>query len=366
MPRRWLVILLLPLLVMTSLHAQEVEWSVDASVLLNNREGDNPQCPDQTFMFTRLAPEVGLSLHDGEHVFKGGVVWYQPMIDDMDGYKVLPTVYYQYNRPDGWHVTLGMLPRSLLVQRMPRYLWSDSLAYTQPNLRGGVVQLIKPAGYAEVAIDWRQMQTWERREAFTAFLNTQWRVLGPVSLEGHVQYSHLARSRRAVTEPANTEHVNDDLVVNPMAVLDWSRRTVLDSLRLSAGAIIAYERNRGNNTWRNPAGFVATATVRWRWLQLDETLYAGKDLMPLYDEYGSQLNQGDAYYRSRVYSRTDLTARVVHTRCVDLSASLMLHLTDKFTGFWQQITCRFYLDNRLWRHRHDRSCMGSGMLEPLY
>ena len=273
--RKWLYAILTLLLTAVPSVAQEVEWSIDASMVVNNREGGNDDyTPDQTFMFTRLAPELGISMFNGEHQLKGGVVWYQPMIDDLSGYKVLPTLYYRYNRPDGWHVTAGLMPRSLMVQRAPRYMWSDSLNYVQPNLRGVMAQLIKPAGYAEVAVDWRQMQTEHQREAFTVLFNTDWLVAAPLRLGGHLQYSHLAKS----ISHAVGEYVNDDLLINPMAGLDFSHRTALDSLRVDAGAIITMERNRGEERWHNQAGFLATATARWHWLQLDETFYAGQPL----------------------------------------------------------------------------------------
>lgn len=344
--------------------SQDVVWSIDASMLVNNREGgeDKDFTPDQTIMFTRFAPEVGLSLMDGEHQLMGGVVWYQPMIDNLSGYKVLPTLYYRYNRPDGWHITAGLMPRSLMEERMPRYLWSDSLNYCQPNVRGVMAQLIKAGGYAELAVDWRQMQTEHRREAFTTMLNTDWLVAGPLRLGGHLQYSHLAKSR----SHAPGEHVNDDLVINPMASLDLSQRTALDSLRLAAGAIIAMERYRGDNHWHNHAGFVAMATARWRWLQLDETVYCGKDLMPLYPMYGSLLNLGDPYYCNKTYSRTDVTAHIVSNRFVDLNTSLVLHAGSGATGFWQQLSCRFYIDSDLWKRRHDRTYLKSGRLNSLY
>ena len=344
------------------LAAQEVEWSIDASMLINNREGGDDSTPDQTIMFTRLAPELGVSLLDGEHQLKGGIVWYQPMIDDMSGYKVLPTLYYRYNRPDGWHVTAGLMPRSLMVERMPRYLWSDSLGYCQPNIRGIMAQYIKSAGFVEVAVDWRQMKTMHDREAFATILNTDWRVKGPFGLGGHVQYSHLAMSGTHGPD----EHVNDDLVINPLAALDFSHRNALDSLRFTAGAIIAMERDRGDKHWHNHAGFIATATARWRWLQLDETFYSGKDLMPLYPLHGSTLNLGDPYYRNKTYSRTDLSFHIVSNRFVDLTGALIFHATDKMTGFWQQVSCRFYIDNYLWKRRHDKPFLRSGRLLQLY
>ena len=343
--------------------AQELEWSVDASMLVNNREGgEDSTTPDQTVLFTRLAPEVGLSMLDGEHVLKAGIVWYQPMIDDLSGYKVLPTLYYRYNNDAGWHVTAGLIPRSLMVERVPRYLWSDSLNYCQPNLRGIMAQLIKPTGYAELAVDWRQMQTERQREAFTLMLNAEWRVAGPLRLGGHLQYNHLAMTLHHVEE----QHVNDNVIINPMAYLDLSRHTLLDSLKIGAGALIDMERDRGVDQWELPAGFVATATARWRWIQLDEAFYTGQELMPLYSKFGSRLILGDPYYHSKTYSRTDLTFHIVSNRFVDLTGGLALHATDKMTGFWQQIGCRIYIDSNLWKRRHDKDYLRSGRLTPLY
>lgn len=336
------------LLSIPPLAAQEVEWSVDASVLFNNRESPEDgdvYTPSQTFIFTRLAPEVGVSLNDRAHVLKGGVAWYQPMTDEMTGYKVLPTLYYRYNGDNGWHVTAGMFPRTLMVQRAPRYMWSDSLEYCQPNLRGIMAQVIKPAGYTEIAVDWRQMQTDKRREAFSVMINNDWRVAGPFRLGGHLQYSHLAKTH------VNKEgqHVNDDLLINPMLGLDLSHRTALDSLRFDAGAIITMERDRGDMKWLNQAGLLVTATARWRWLQIDESFYTGKELMPLYQYQGSLLNMGDPYFNHKVYSRTDLIGHILNNRYVDMTVSLVFHATDKTTGFWQEFACRFYLDNRLWK-----------------
>lgn len=360
---KWLLAILTLLISIPPLAAQEVEWSIDASIVVNNREGGSDDyTPDQTFMFTRLAPEASISMLNGEHQLKGGVVWYQPMIDDLRGYKVLPTIYYRYNNPDGWHITAGLMPRSLMVQRMPRYMWSDSLNYVQPNLRGAMAQLIKPNGFAEMAFDWRQMQTERQREAFAASFNTDWRVTGPLMLGGHLQYSHLAKS----ISHAPGEFVNDDVLINPMASLDFSGRTALDSLRISAGAIITMERNRGDERWLNQAGFITSATARWHWLQLDETFYAGEPLFPLLPLNGSLLNLGDPYYNNKVYSRTDVTAHVVSNRFVDLSVSLMFHATDKTTGIWQQLTCRFYLDNHVWKRRHDSVWLKSAQLPSLY
>ena len=83
-------------------------------------------------------------------------------------------------------------------------------------------------------------------------------------------------------------------------------------------------------------------------------MWAGKDLFPLYPRFGSQLNLGDTYYRDKCYSRTDLTAHIVQNDFVDLNTSFTLHYTNKTTGFWQQLSCRIYIDNLLWGNRRSR------------
>ena len=61
---------------------------------------------------------------------------------------------------------------------------------------------------------------------------------------------------------------------------------------------------------------------------------------------GSQLNMGDTYYRSKFYSRTDLRGHLFNNDLVDVSAVLTYHATDRITGFWQQLSCRFYIGGK--------------------
>ncbi|MBQ1797938.1 MAG: hypothetical protein IIZ89_01060 [Muribaculaceae bacterium] len=355
---KWLAAIVL-LLAAMSTTAQQVEWSVDFAAVVNNREGGNAQTPDQTFVFTRLAPEIGLSLPDSTHLFKGGVAWYQPMIDNGHGYKVLPTLYYQY-RGARWRAAVGMLPRTLLREPLPQYLWSDSLNYCTPNIRGVLVQYVAPRGYAEIMLDWRQLQTRHQREAFVVGINTEWNVAGPLLLGGHVQYNHLAKRRDAGDE----EGVNDDATINPLVGLRLGGGTVSATVR--AGAVVQLQRRRADYKWHTPCSFVAHANLQWRWLDVTEQIHAGKDLFPLYELYGSQFNLGDPYYRSKFYSRTDLRAHVVRNRFVDLSVLIALHATDKTFGCWQQIACRVYIDNHLWKHRRDRDYLNGARLSPLF
>ncbi|MDO4512362.1 MAG: hypothetical protein Q4B68_11175, partial [Bacteroidales bacterium] len=339
--------------------AQEVVWSLDFDSEFANREGGDELRPDQTFLFARLAPEIGVQLGDkrsGIHTLKGGVSWYQPLNHDAAGAKVTPTLYYQYSHK-GFTTSVGMIPRSLMVERAPRYLWSDSLAYRQPNVRGLLVQYRHRRSYAQLLLDWRQQQADDRREAFNVLISGK-AYFGDFWMGGHVQYNHLAKSKL----PVDGEGVNDDVCVNPMVGYDW-RISPKASLKVKAGAIINLQRDRlADESWLTPCGFTADVLGRWKWLEAEQSIYAGKNLFPLWDKYGSMLNLGDTYYCSKFYSRTSLRAHIVQKRFVDLSAALTFHATDKITGFWQQITCRFYIDQNLWKHRRDKKYLRSGRM----
>ena len=355
--------ILFALLLMTfgSAAGQEVAWSVDYSALFCNREGGDEQTPDQTFLHMRLAPTVGLSLMDGKHTLMGGITYVQPLNNNWSNHRITPTFYYRL-RHHGWQFAMGFVPRTLLTEQAPRYLWSDSLAYYQPNIRGVLIQKYNRRGYAEFFLDWRQLQSTERREAFNVTFNSRFHITPLLTAGGHVQYNHLAKRKNA----PEGEGVNDDATINPMLGLDFTQRTSLDTLAVEAGAIVQLQRCRRMGGWRTPAGFVLSASLRWRWLEAQQQLFVGKDLFPLYELFGSELNLGDPYYRYKVYSRTDVKAHIVNNRFVDLYASLSAHVTHKMFGFWQQIALRFYFDNNMWRVRKDRNALATPKLTPIY
>ena len=344
--------------------AQEVAWSVDMSVMFQNREGGDELTPDQTILFTRLAPEVGLSLMGGAHEIKGGVAWYQPLIDNLKGYKVLPTIYYKYHS-NGWTLAAGALPRSLMLRPLPRLLMSDSLNFVTPNVRGVLARYEGKRGHGQIDVDWRQMQTTTQREAFVVTFDTHCNIAGPLGFDAWLQYNHLAKCKDA----GNTQGVNDDVTLMLMPTLDLAHYTPrLKALELSAGAALLMQRDRSaiDSKWHTPARFMARAHMAWRWLEAAEEFSTGGNAFPLYPSYGSELNLGDPYYCYKTYSRTDVRAHIVNNSFVDLNAGLTFHVTNKTTGFWQTISCRVYIDNYLWKQRHDKAALTATKLNPIF
>ncbi len=360
-----LLCIALSLLCMSGVVAQEVEWSVDANVVLNNREGNLNESPNQTFIFTRITPQIGVSLDSARHRVMGGVTWFQPMNDNLGGYKVLPALYYQYkNDRKGLMFKFGMIPNEL-NNSIPTYLRSDSINYVQPNIRGAVVGIDKQHFWFKSWLDWRQMQTNNRREAFDVTGDVGWRTLkndNVFKASGVVSYNHLAT--RKIKDPE--EGVVDNFILSPQLAYEhlWTN----GRFGLSAGMLLTADRDRvADNKWHAQAGFIGKVSGNWKWLSLIENIYAGKRQMPFYEKYGSLVYRGDAFYHNKFYSRTDLVATVFKRDFVNLEARLTLHATSEGTAFWQQVAVRFYLDRLVWkRHRHKNSSVTTSLLQSQF
>ena len=120
-----------------TLSSQELEWSVDMNAVFNNRESDIGEAPSQTFIFTRITPQIGVSIDSTRHRIMGGVTWYQPMNDHLHGYKVMPALYYQYrDQKKGLDFKFGVIPNELNATNVHSFLRSDSINYVRPNING--------------------------------------------------------------------------------------------------------------------------------------------------------------------------------------------------------------------------------------
>jgi len=355
-PVAQLVIAILAILAPAVSTAQEVTWSIDFGSVFDNREGDNTYSDTKTFFFTNLAPEIGLKFTKHDRI-AGGVVWNQPIGNEWEGHRISPTLYYRH---DGrrWSASMGMFPRTQLREQLPGFLWCDSLKYFQRNIRGVLVQYHSRDAFIDFYLDWRQLQTDTKREAFNIVFHGQWRPGNRnFLLGGHAMMNHFALTRNA---PDN-QHIVDNFLANPYIGVDLSHATPLDSLMIRGGALITIERNRAYDKWQMPAGAWLEFTGEWRWLGLKNSLYAGGKLLPSYSEHGPALYQGEPYYQTGFYNRTDIYARIIRNRWVNLEASLDFNVAKGSFIFYQRLLLRVYLDqlncpfSKKKQHKHRRS-----------
>ena len=335
------ILLVAMLAVALSANGQRFTWSVDFGSVFDNREGDHDYTPTQTYFFTNLAPEIGIEFGRHDRI-SGGVVWNQPIGNEWDGHRISPTLYYRHSEKL-WSLSMGMFPRTQLHEELPGFLWSDSLTYYQRNIRGALVQYHSDDAFVDFYLDWRQMQTEKKREAFNIVFHGQWQPgQKPFFVGGHVMMNHYALTKHS---PDN-QHIVDNFLVNPYVGVDLSHRTALDSLRIRTGAIVTIERNRAYDNWTTPAGFWLEAVGEWKWLGLKNSLYVGGRLLPSWGELGSALYPGEPFYSGKLYNRTDVYAYIIRKPWVNLAAELDFNVSKGSFIFYQRLCLRVYLDQR--------------------
>lgn len=347
---RKIIAILICIISVLTLGAQELEWSVDMNAVFKNAEVENSETPGKTNIFTRITPQIGVSMDSTRHCIMGGVTWYQPMNDHMHGYKVVPALYYQYkDREKRLNFKFGMIPNER--PSLPIYLCSDSVNRMSPNINGLITTLSKPHFFVSAMLDWRQIMTKHRREAFMVLGDIGWRNSNTANAGDNniiaastFAYNHLARSG---ARPEG-EGVVDNFIVNPRVLYThwwWNA-----SITVEAGMLLSCDRDRaGEDKWLTQAGFFGSVLGNWKWLIVQQSIYAGKRQMPLYEKYGSLLYQGQSFFRDKFYSRTVVSATIFYTDYININARLSYHATDKTTAFWQELAVRFYLDRSLWR-----------------
>lgn len=325
--------------------AQKFLYDVDFVLNFDNREVNNPYEKSGTIFGFRLTPTIGVGLQDslgGSHRLMAGASYIQPCGADWKKVTVTPTVFYEYDIK-GFRMNLGFVPYMELIEALPDYLRSDSLAFAYPNIQGALFQYQSRHGYAMLMCDWRGMMSHETREAFRIVgggkYYHEWLMAG-----GFAQMNHLSHNADSITG------VCDDIVLNPLIGATVGQYTPLDSLSLQVGYLGGLQRDRkyGQQWWTN--GFVAEMYLGWRFIGFRNSFYVGQDQMPLYAQYGQLLNQGDPRYRAELYNRTDLFFYIVRRSFVTCYAGWSLIVTDKGTiSNQQQVVCRFNLDGLL-RH----------------
>ena len=321
MKRLFFLLLLCPSL----LAAQDFLYKAELLSYFDNREYGAEIQRSQTLMGVRVSPEIGWGWQETpqiSHRFMVGMHFIQPMGSPLEEKTVVPTAYYQYSDlRHGLTMSLGAVPFTFLQSDLPGFLMYDSLTYMHPNIQGGLFQYRGSNGFAEFFCDWRGRQTEDRHEAFRLVLTGRY-YRGALFAGGIMQLNHLAN--RLIVR----EGVSDDLVLYPYAGINLP---LLDSCSLQAGYIVEYERNRSVDAHPAfPQGAHISLFARWKRLGLSNTLYAGDNLFPLYPTKGKLLNQGDPFYQSSLYNRTDLFVYLIRNRIVNCLFSWNFHYTQDY------------------------------------
>ena len=320
----------------------KVSFAYDTDFLLyfDNKEYDRtPGQRSQTIFGVRLAPEIGVLIADStesKHKLMAGVSYNQPFGASWGEITVKPTIYYRIETK-GFDINLGFVPYRYLKETLPEYLLSDSISYYNANLQGALFQYESKHGFASLMADWRGMYSYETREAFRVIATGQYKYKG-LQVGGYAMLNHLANNMQ-------TNCVYDDIMVNPYIGFNAAEYIApIDSFNIRLGYIGGFQRERATETAFFTHAINAELFFRWKFLGLKQSFYYGNSLYPLYEKQKTTLNMGDPWYKSKLYSRTDLFVYLYNNRFVNCYFSLNMHVNE--TGninFQQQLIAQFNL-----------------------
>lgn len=278
----------------------------------------------KTISGTRTAIDIGLNIDSSNHFIVGtnalhefGAVPYF--------LKVNPVAYYSYT-DKYWLFNAGEFPRQNLLTQYPRALLNDTLQYYRPNVEGLLLSNKNKHGYETGWIDWISRQTPTNRNQFIAG------ELGTfIPKPGHAFYvSHyFLFEHNAGSKSDTTADIQDSGGAQIRLGLDFSHRTVFDSLKFEIGGMGTAHRTRSQYEFRVSKGFVASVYMSYKRFSLFDEFYRGN---PNY------LTYSDPFYTKSIYNRVDLIYTAFWGKYLTGQFILGLHqssarLTDSQPGF---------------------------------
>ena len=318
-----------------SVHAQTYVWNMDDLGFFDNRETQSPYQRSQTLFGTRLGVTAGVA--DGcSSLMAGSYVVQEFGQSGLADYGW--TLYYCY-RGSRFSGAFGSFPRRLLQRDLPDLFLDDSLRYYVPNVQGALLQYSGENGSAELYCNWRNRQSYTEREIFEIVSDGEWYL--PIG-ECTATFGYNAElTHFSVRRGKTPDKVYDKIMLNPTVGLQaHPEGALLDSLRLTAGPVASFNRDRTDKIWKTPVGVLCDFQLDKSFLSIRNRMYIGETQYSDYALYGRALHQGDAWYRSRFYDRMDVGFRLLHLSNVECSVTASFHFTEGVVDNSQTILLR--------------------------
>ncbi|MEO6520914.1 MAG: hypothetical protein ABIN91_04495 [Mucilaginibacter sp.] len=295
----------------------------NALAFLDNREYSAFVPRSRTYSGTRTTLDFGIHLDSlNRFVFGANAIHEFGAMPHF--LKVDPVAYYQYES-NKWTFKIGEFPREGVLTQYPRALLNDTLRYYRPNIEGIATSLHTKYGYETLWIDWVSRQTEVEREQFLFGICGTYipKPGSPFYLSHYFLLLHDAGNAGTAPQPGISDNGGAQIRVG----LDYSHRTVFDSLKVDVGGMLSLERTRGIDGFKIPKGFVASAFISYHKFALFEELYLGG---------GSHINYGDSFYEKTFYNRLDVIYSPFMFKHIKGQFIITFHSSPGFLGDSQQ------------------------------
>lgn len=327
----YLLVILFSLTAAASYAQTTLDVDFSGLGFLDNREYKDFVARSRTYSGMRTALDFGLNIDSMNHFIVGanGIHEFgaQPYF-----LKVDPVAYYSFTGRS-WTFDAGEFPREGLISNYPRALLNDTLMYYRPNLEGLLARYQDDHFMETGWIDWVSRQTATAREQFLFGAEGKYRpsLYGPFYVSHYFLLLHDAGSA-SVADP-----ITDNGGVQVRLGLDFSHKTVLDSLSFEAGGMMSIERTRGITGLNLPKGFIASAYLSWHQFALFDEFYAGQ---------GSTIYYGDAFYEKKFYNRLDMIWTAFGAKGLKGQFVLSVHRTPGYTSNQEAFRVTYELGRR--------------------
>ncbi|WP_183574397.1 hypothetical protein HDF18_02560 [Mucilaginibacter sp. X5P1] len=271
-----------------------VDFHFNALGWLDNREYKAFIPRSRTYSGTRTEIDFGLNIDSLNHFIVGtnaihefGAIPYF--------LNAVPVAYYNFKNAH-WLFNAGEFPRAGLIDDYPRAMLNDTLMYYRPNVEG-LLAKYSSNNFTETGwIDWVSRQTDTQREEFLFGAEGKYtpNTESPFYIRNYFLEEHDAGA--AILQP--DDHIFDNVSIEIRLGLDFSHKTVFDSLSFEAGNLSSFLRERGVTGWQTKNGFVFSAYAGYHRFGIFEEFYKGQ---------GSIIYYGDSYYEKSFYNRIDLS-----------------------------------------------------------
>lgn len=316
-----------------NVSAQEAGLKLDFFGYADNRELGATYTTPKTIFGTIVSPQAYLKLDD-HHQVVGGIHYNQDFGKHAQNKsRVNPIAYYNYSSPS-IDFALGFIPRHERLQDVPRLVLADTLLYDRPNIEGMYFQYRKENMRQSVYIDWTSKQSQQHREQFVAGISGhyQWGVFYFAN-DGTLYHNALT----SVDNP--DEHIQDNAVFTAKVGLDFSEKTILDSLTIDAGAVYGFDRVRTEYE-DSGVGLISNVHIGYKKFHLQNTLYLGKAL---------NIPNGDPFYHRDKYNRLDLGWSPFKTDKIEGKFIASFHFREGGMDNQQAFTIRYNFGQSLWK-----------------
>ena len=351
------ILLLALLLAATGARAQRFEYDVRLDYLFNN---GSYNASKELFESNKIlhglvfTPLVGVSVRQFGNVSHRAMIGIDVIKEfgiQTPHQDMFKEIVYFYNLEarlrDGGVLSgiAGCFPTSFLEHGFTQDFFSDEIAFRDRNFEGFGVKYRNRRLYADLAFDTFSRRAEDSRERMQLMATGEWNFFRTLSLGWTAYGLYFGPSDRL----QNTVYF-----AKAFAYLKWAPKTDLQALSVSAGWVQTYHRDMAVDGEKLlPGGLMSIQEIRHWNFGLQNNLYFGQDLMPLYAHsyqgvrYAADLYFGKRFYHTQIegfslYDRAELYWEPRLADWVTIRFALAAHLgnpTNEFGLFrgWQQI-----------------------------